>query len=94
MDHAEANLSRGLCFCQAGGDRQEPEARQTLDVALHVIRVADFAPHHLVAATDTHHHSAVSVGTLDGPGRTVATQIREVVERVLRAGQQDDVRLA
>ena len=83
MDHAEANLPRGLFFCQAGRDGQEPEAGQTLDVALHVIRVTDFAPHHLVAAADAHHHSAVTVGTLDGSSRTVATQIREVVERVL-----------
>ena len=85
-------MAGDLLAAHRGGDGQEAEAWEALNVALHMIGIANLDAHELVAATDAEHRSTVAMSLDDGLGATVAAQFHEVVERRLRAGQDDDVR--
>ena len=76
-----------------GGDGQEAEAWEALDVALHMVGIANLDAHELVAATDAQYGSTIAMSLDDGLGTAVATQFIEVVERRFGARQDDDVRL-
>ena len=85
------HLAGDLVASHRGGDGQEAEARQALDVTLHVVGVAHLDAHQLIAAADAEHRGALATGPDDGLGTAVAPQLAEVAEGRLGAGQDDDV---
>ena len=88
------HLSGHLLTAHRRRDRQQAKTGQTFDVTLHVLRIAHLDPHHLIAATDTKHGSAMAMGLQYGLCTTVTAQFIKVVERRLRAGQDDDICLS
>ena len=86
-------MTGDLLAAHRGGDGQEAEAWEALDVALHMIGIANLDAHELVAATDAQYGSTIAMSLDDGLGTAVATQFIEVVERRFGARQDDDVRL-
>ena len=77
----EGDLTSGFLLRHRGVDRQQSEARQTLDAALDAIGVFDSLSQHLIAATDAYHHLSVSMSPEDSLCTTVASQLQQVVER-------------
>ena len=87
------DLARLLVTVHCGGRGQQPQARQALDVAFHVVRVEHFHAHHLVAATDAQHCRPLAMGPDDGLGTAVAPQFIQVMQGGFGARQDDDVGL-
>lgn len=59
----------------------------------HMVRVIDFLTEHLITAADTHKRNALSDTAVNRCGQSRAAQVQKVFRRVLRARQDDEVRL-
>ena len=55
------HLPRHFLATHRGGDGEETEAWETLDVALHMIGVANLDTHKLVAATDAQYRCPIAM---------------------------------
>ena len=87
----ESDLLGGLLRGHGCMDRQQAKAWQAGDRTLNAVGIADGLSQHLIAATDADNRFSVAVGSLDGLRTTVTAQLQKVVERGLRARQNDDV---
>ena len=87
------HLTGALLTTHDGSRRQQSEAWQALDVALHMIRVANLHAHQLVTATDAQYRSPLTTSTHDGLRTTVTTEFVEVAQRRFGTRQNDDIRL-
>ena len=74
------HLPRHFLATHRGGDGEEAEAREALDVALHMMGVANLDAHELVAATDAQYGSTIAMSLNDGLSTAVTTQFIEIVE--------------
>ena len=72
-------------------DWQQPQAWQGGDIALYAFRVADGLPQHLIAPTNANNRFPFTIGTHDSLSTSIAAQLQQVLQSLLRAGQDDDV---
>ena len=87
------DLAGEFLAAHGGGCGQKRQTKQTLDIALHMIGIAHLDTHHLITSTDAQHRCSIAMGTDDGLGTTIATQLVEIVECRLGSRQNDDIGL-
>ena len=75
------HLAGALLTTHSSGRWQKTKARESLNIALHMIRVAHLDAHHLITATDAQNGSPFTMGSNNGLGTAITTKFVEIIER-------------
>ena len=92
VEELELILAGRFLAFDGGHLREKSQARDRLDVALHMCGIFHSGAHHLVATTNTDHLFPILVGLDDGLANACLLDLMQIGKGVLCAGQDDDIR--
>src|SRR5262249_13048512 len=90
-EHGAANVARRLAPRKRRHGGPQAAALDDVHVRLDLIRTLDTLAEHLVPTADPDHDATIEGGIRDGGVEATLAQPREVGDRRLAAGQDDDV---